>query len=160
MVLNYVLADFVKFLKMGLLPLEFTDCLTDSPYFRENIHAHEKELDRTSQAIKGLIKEVKDLLTAAKSMIYSKQQENMSANCKSCLYLALSRAQRSLANTLNNFNFECIGQNQTDDEIVIGNFSCHFPVILSAGSYCYVNNSTLFSWVIERIWSIIVNNRR
>lgn len=52
---------------MGLLPLEFTDCLTDSPYFRENLHAHERELDKTSQQIKNLIKEVKDLLAAAKS---------------------------------------------------------------------------------------------
>ncbi|CAN7943715.1 unnamed protein product, partial [Ixodes pacificus] len=84
---------------MGLLPLEFTDCLTDSPYFRENLHAHENELDRTSQAIKGIIKEVKELLTAAKS---------------------LSRAQRSLANTFMNFRLECIGNSQTDDEIVIG----------------------------------------
>lgn len=52
---------------MGLLPLEYTDCLTDTPHYRENLRAHEKELDRTSQAIKGLIKEVKDLLNAAKS---------------------------------------------------------------------------------------------
>ena len=52
---------------VGLQPLEFTDCLTDSPYFRENLHAHEKELEKTSQQIKRLIKEVKDLLSAAKS---------------------------------------------------------------------------------------------
>ncbi|XP_049268342.1 rho GTPase-activating protein Graf isoform X2 [Rhipicephalus sanguineus] len=83
---------------MGLLPLEFTDCLTDSPYFRENLHAHENELDRTSQAIKGIIKEVKDLLNAARN---------------------LSRAQRSLANSFINFRLECIGNSQTDDEIVI-----------------------------------------
>lgn len=51
---------------MGLLPLEFTDCLTDSPYFRENLHAHEKELEKTSLAIKQLIKEVKDLVNAAR----------------------------------------------------------------------------------------------
>lgn len=51
---------------MGLLPLEFTDCLTDSPYFRENLHAHEKELEKTSIAIKVLIKEVKDLVNAAR----------------------------------------------------------------------------------------------
>ena len=57
---------------MGLLPLEFTECLTDSPYFRENLHAHEKELEKTSLAIKSLIKEVKDLVNAArgKSFIY------------------------------------------------------------------------------------------
>lgn len=52
---------------MGLLPLEYTDCLTDTPHYRENLRAHEKELERTSQAIKGLIKEVKDLLAAARS---------------------------------------------------------------------------------------------
>lgn len=55
---------------VGLLPLEFTDCLTDSPYFRENLHAHEKELEKTSQQIKRLIKEVKDLLSAAKRKFY------------------------------------------------------------------------------------------
>ncbi|XP_023221310.1 rho GTPase-activating protein 26-like [Centruroides sculpturatus] len=88
---------------MGLQPLEFTECLTDSPYFREKLHAHEKELDKTSQAIKGLIREVKELLGAAKN---------------------LSRAQRSLANTLMNFKFECIGNSQTDDEIVIGMICC------------------------------------
>ncbi|PRD23185.1 UNVERIFIED_CONTAM: Rho GTPase-activating protein 10 [Trichonephila clavipes] len=54
---------------MGLLPLEYTDCLTDTPHYRENLRAHEKELERTSQAIKGLIKEVKDLLAAAKRII-------------------------------------------------------------------------------------------
>jgi hypothetical protein len=52
---------------MGLLPLEFTDCLQDSPYFRDKLHSHEKELERTSFAIKDLIKDVKNLLLAAKS---------------------------------------------------------------------------------------------
>lgn len=56
---------------MGLLPLEFTDCLTDSPYFRENLHAHEKELEKTSLAIKQLIKEVKDLVNAARGTAQS-----------------------------------------------------------------------------------------
>lgn len=51
---------------MGLQPLEFTDCLTDSPYFRENLHAHEKELDRTSSQIKVLVKDVKEILNAAR----------------------------------------------------------------------------------------------
>lgn len=31
---------------MGLLPLEFSDCLVDSPYFRENLKQHEKQLDQ------------------------------------------------------------------------------------------------------------------
>ena len=31
---------------MGLLPLEFSDCLLDSPYFRENLKAHEEHWAR------------------------------------------------------------------------------------------------------------------
>lgn len=51
----------------GLAALEFADCLLDSPDFRENLNRHEKELDKTSQQIKRIIKEIKDLLQAAKS---------------------------------------------------------------------------------------------
>lgn len=51
----------------GLQPLEFKDCQLDSPEFRDNLNKHEKVLDKTSQQIKRIIKEVKDLLTAAKS---------------------------------------------------------------------------------------------
>ena len=39
-------------MRMGLLPLEFTECLQDSPYFRDSLHSHEKELERTSNNIK------------------------------------------------------------------------------------------------------------
>ncbi|RWS13550.1 Rho GTPase-activating protein 26-like protein [Dinothrombium tinctorium] len=95
---------------MGLLPIEFTDCLTDSPYFRENLHAHERELDTTSIQIKGLIREVKELLNAAKT---------------------LSRAQRNLADTLSKFEFQCIGGSQTDDEIVIAGALKEFGRLLS-----------------------------
>lgn len=52
---------------MGLLPLEFTECLQDSPYFRDSLISHEKELERTSNNMKELIKEVKNLLSAARS---------------------------------------------------------------------------------------------
>ena len=37
---------------MGLLPLEFSDCLLDSPYFRENLKAHKKQLDQKLMTIK------------------------------------------------------------------------------------------------------------
>lgn len=56
--------------KMGLPALEFTDCLTDSPHFRDNLHAHEKELERTSAQIKGLVKDVKDIVNAAQGIKY------------------------------------------------------------------------------------------
>jgi len=35
---------------------------------------------------------------------------------------ALSKAQRNLSKTLTEFRFECIGSEQTDDEIIIGRF--------------------------------------
>jgi uncharacterized protein YigA (DUF484 family) len=64
---------------MGLLPLEFTDCLQDSPYFRDSLHSHEKELERTSNNIKELVKEVKNLLQHAKSNLlqFSKFRQNV-----------------------------------------------------------------------------------
>ncbi|XP_075234880.1 GTPase regulator associated with FAK isoform X2 [Lycorma delicatula] len=96
---------------VGLQPLEFTDCLTDSPYFRENLHAHEKELEKTSQQIKRLVKEVKDLLSAAKH---------------------LSRAQRALSSSLQNFNFECIGTTQTDDELLISKSLGEFGKLIAS----------------------------
>lgn len=52
---------------MGLMPLEFKDCLNDSPYFRQKLQMHEQELDHTNSSIKALIKEVKDLYQAARS---------------------------------------------------------------------------------------------
>ncbi|XP_065205756.1 rho GTPase-activating protein 26 isoform X2 [Planococcus citri] len=94
-----------------LQPLEFTDCVTDSPFFRDNLHAHERELQKTSQQIKRLIKEVKDLINAAKH---------------------LSRAQRSLSVSLQNFSFECIGTTQTDDELVITKSLAEFGRLIAA----------------------------
>ena len=54
-------------LTMGLMPLEFSDCLSDSPYFRDILHQHEKELERASKQIKSLVTECKELINAAKS---------------------------------------------------------------------------------------------
>ncbi|CAH2088423.1 unnamed protein product [Euphydryas editha] len=84
---------------VGLQPLEFTECLADSPHFRENLQRHEKELERTSQQIKRLIKEVKDVVQAAKR---------------------LGAAQLALAASMEQFEFACIGASMTDDERVIG----------------------------------------
>jgi len=41
-----------------------------------------------------------------------------------CVYVvaALSKAQRNLSKTLTEFRFECIGSEQTDDEIIIGKY--------------------------------------
>ncbi|KAI0231997.1 Rho GTPase-activating protein 26 [Lamellibrachia satsuma] len=77
---------------------------------RQKLHSHEKELEKTSKWIKGLIGECKDILSAAKS---------------------LSKAQRSFSNTLTNFKFECIGNERTDDEKVIANSMEMFGKLIS-----------------------------
>ncbi|XP_049878369.1 rho GTPase-activating protein Graf [Pectinophora gossypiella] len=94
---------------VGLQPLEFTECLADSPAFRENLQRHEKELERTSQQIKRLIKEVKDVVQAAKR---------------------LGDAQKALATSMEQFEFACIGASQTEDERVIGRSLHHFAHLI------------------------------
>ena len=44
----------------------------------------------------------------------------VSSSVLECIVADLSKAQRSLSKTLCEFRFECIGSEQTDDEIVIG----------------------------------------
>ncbi|XP_055614610.1 rho GTPase-activating protein Graf-like, partial [Uranotaenia lowii] len=44
----------------------------------------------------------------------------------------LSRAQRTLSKSLNEFNFECIGSTQTDDEQVIADSLKQFSKLISA----------------------------
>ncbi|XP_060806169.1 rho GTPase-activating protein Graf [Amyelois transitella] len=94
---------------VGLQPLEFTECLADSPAFRENLQRHEKELDRTSQQIKRLIKEVKDVVQAAKR---------------------LGAAQLALASSMEQFEFACIGASMTEDERVISHSLHHFAHLI------------------------------
>ncbi|XP_061394048.1 putative uncharacterized protein DDB_G0292292, partial [Musca vetustissima] len=63
--------------RRGLEPLEFEECIVDSPEFRDNLNRHEKELDHTSQQIKRIIKEVKDLMSAAKGPGFYKYPEEV-----------------------------------------------------------------------------------
>lgn len=44
----------------------------------------------------------------------------------------LSRCQRTLAKSLNEFNFECIGANQTDDEQIIADSLKQFGKLIFA----------------------------
>jgi len=48
------------------------------------------------------------------------------------LFTDLSRAQRTLSNSLQNFNFECIGTSQTDDEVVISKSLAHFGRLIAS----------------------------
>ena len=38
-------------------------------------------------------------------------------------FLGLSKAQRSFAQVLSDFRFECIGEVETDDEVLIGKYN-------------------------------------
>ena len=76
--MHHVLQEFLPFLPKFMY---------DNFLSRDSLHSHEKELERTSQNIKELIKEGKNLVGAANN---------------------LSRAQRSLSDHLVNFKFDCI----------------------------------------------------
>lgn len=70
--------------KMGLKPLEFSACYLDSPYFRDNVYEHERELERTNENIKGLIKECKNLMRAVDSEFHSKTNQNVVYTARIC----------------------------------------------------------------------------
>ncbi|XP_014326790.2 rho GTPase-activating protein 42-like [Xiphophorus maculatus] len=95
---------------MGLPTLEFSDSLLDSPEFRERLQCHEIELERTNRFIKDLIKDGNMLISALRS---------------------LSLAVQRFSQSLQEFQFECIGDAETDDEISIAQSLKEFSQLLS-----------------------------
>uniref|UniRef100_A0A8C9YLV3 Rho GTPase-activating protein 42 n=1 Tax=Sander lucioperca TaxID=283035 RepID=A0A8C9YLV3_SANLU len=95
---------------MGLPTLEFSDSFLDSPEFRERLHCHEIELERTNRFIKDLIKDGNMLVSALRS---------------------LSLAVQRFSQSLQEFQFECIGDAETDDEISIAQSLKEFSQLLS-----------------------------
>ncbi|XP_051512228.1 rho GTPase-activating protein 42-like isoform X2 [Myxocyprinus asiaticus] len=94
---------------MGLPTLEFSDSFLDSPDFRERLKCHEIELDRTNKFIKELIKDGNQLINALKS---------------------LSAAVQKFSQSLQEFQFECIGDAETDDEVNIAQSFKEFAQLL------------------------------
>ena len=78
-----------------LQPLEFEDCLTDSPAFRENLKSHEKEIESCSGVLKQLQNEMKKLLQIEEE---------------------LSKCHKQFSMTISNISFKPIGS-QTEDDI-------------------------------------------
>uniref|UniRef100_A0A671WS82 Rho GTPase activating protein 42a n=1 Tax=Sparus aurata TaxID=8175 RepID=A0A671WS82_SPAAU len=95
---------------MGLPTLEFSDSFLDSPEFRERLQCHEIELERTNRFIKDLIKDGNMLVSALRS---------------------LSLAVQRFSQSLQEFQFECIGDAETDDEISIAQSLKEFSQLLS-----------------------------
>ncbi|XP_016156880.1 PREDICTED: rho GTPase-activating protein 42 isoform X3 [Ficedula albicollis] len=96
---------------MGLPTLEFSDSYLDSPDFRERLKCHEIELERTNKFIKELIKDGSVLMGAIKN---------------------LSMAVQKFSQSLQDFQFECIGDAETDDEINIAQSLKEFARLLIA----------------------------
>lgn len=95
---------------MGLPTLEFSDSFVDSPDFRERLKCHEIELDRTNSFIKELIKDGHQLICALKN---------------------LSVAVQKFSQSLQEFQFECIGDAETDDEVNIAQSFKEFSQLLN-----------------------------
>ncbi|TKS80696.1 Rho GTPase-activating protein 42 [Collichthys lucidus] len=95
---------------MGLPTLEFSDSFLDSPDFRERIKCHEIEVERTNKFIKDLIKDGNMLINALKN---------------------LSAAVQKFSQSLQEFQFECIGDAETDDEVNIAQSFKEFSQLLN-----------------------------
>ncbi|XP_034556319.1 rho GTPase-activating protein 42 isoform X3 [Notolabrus celidotus] len=95
---------------MGLPTLEFSDSFLDSPDFRERLICHEIELERTNKFIKDLIKDGNMLITALRN---------------------LSAAVQKFSQSLQEFQFECIGDAETDDEVNIAQSFKEFSQLLN-----------------------------
>uniref|UniRef100_A0A673B2M1 Rho GTPase activating protein 42b n=1 Tax=Sphaeramia orbicularis TaxID=375764 RepID=A0A673B2M1_9TELE len=95
---------------MGLPTLEFSDSFLDSPDFRERLKCHEIELERTNKFIKELIKDGNMLISALKN---------------------LSAAVQKFSQSLQEFQFECIGDAETDDEVNIAQSFKEFSQLLT-----------------------------
>uniref|UniRef100_A0A669CQM4 Rho GTPase activating protein 42 n=1 Tax=Oreochromis niloticus TaxID=8128 RepID=A0A669CQM4_ORENI len=95
---------------MGLPTLEFSDSFLDSPDFRERLKCHEIELERTNKFIKDLIKDGNMLITALKN---------------------LSAAVQKFSQSLQEFQFECLGDAETDDEVNIAQSFKEFSQLLN-----------------------------
>ncbi|KAF6725752.1 Rho GTPase-activating protein 42 [Oryzias melastigma] len=95
---------------MGLPTLEFSDSFLDSPEFRDRLQCHEVELERTNRFIKELIKDGNSLISALRG---------------------LSLAVQRFSQSLQDFQFECIGDAETDDEINIAQSLKEFSQLLN-----------------------------
>nr|XP_057935475.1 rho GTPase-activating protein 42 isoform X2 [Doryrhamphus excisus] len=95
---------------MGLPTLEFSDSFLDSPDFRERLKCHEIELERTNKFIKELIKDGNMLISTLRS---------------------LSAAVQKFSQSLEEFQFECLGDAETDDEVNIAQSFKEFSKLLN-----------------------------
>ncbi|XP_053356308.1 rho GTPase-activating protein 42-like isoform X1 [Clarias gariepinus] len=95
---------------MGLPALEFSDSVLDGPAFRDALRKHELELERTNSFIRELIRDGSALIGALRN---------------------LSESVLKFSQSLREFQFECIGDAETDDEINIAQSFKEFSQLLN-----------------------------
>uniref|UniRef100_A0A671LD63 Oligophrenin-1-like n=1 Tax=Sinocyclocheilus anshuiensis TaxID=1608454 RepID=A0A671LD63_9TELE len=94
---------------MGHPPLEFSDCYSDSPDFRERLKCYENELEKTNKFLKDVIKDGNNVINAIKEY---------------------SLGVQKFSQTLQSFQFDFIGDTLTDDEINIAESFREFAGLL------------------------------
>ncbi|XP_063059149.1 oligophrenin-1 [Engraulis encrasicolus] len=94
---------------MGHPPLEFSDCYSDSPDFRDRLKCYEQELERTSKFLKEVIKDGNNVISAINGY---------------------SVAVKKFSQTLQQYQFDFIGDTLTDDEMNIAGSFCEFAGLL------------------------------
>ncbi|XP_073717241.1 oligophrenin-1 isoform X2 [Misgurnus anguillicaudatus] len=94
---------------MGHPPLEFSDCYSDSPDFRERLKCYENEMERTSKFLKDVIKDGNNVINTLKEY---------------------SLAVQKFSLTLQSFQFDFIGDTLTDDEMNIAESFREFAGLL------------------------------
>ncbi|XP_066515540.1 oligophrenin-1 isoform X2 [Hoplias malabaricus] len=94
---------------MGHPPLEFSDCYSDSPDFRDRLKSYEVELERTSKFLKDVIKDGNNVINAIRGY---------------------SLAVQKFSQTLQTFQFDFIGDTFTDDEMNIAESFREFAGLL------------------------------
>ncbi|XP_043095606.1 oligophrenin-1 isoform X3 [Puntigrus tetrazona] len=94
---------------MGHPPLEFSDCYSDSPDFRERLKCYENELEKTNKCLKDVIKDGNSVINTIKEY---------------------SLAVQKFSQTLQSFQFDFIGDSLTDDEMNIAESFREFAGLL------------------------------
>ncbi|XP_073695768.1 oligophrenin-1 [Garra rufa] len=94
---------------MGHPPLEFSDCYSDSPDFRERLKCYEHELEKTNKFLKDVIKDGNYVINTIKEY---------------------SLAVQKFSQTLQSFQFDFIGDTLTDDEMNIAESFREFAGLL------------------------------
>uniref|UniRef100_A0A8C2GSZ1 Oligophrenin-1-like n=1 Tax=Cyprinus carpio TaxID=7962 RepID=A0A8C2GSZ1_CYPCA len=95
--------------RMGHPPLEFSDCYSDSPDFRERLKCYENELEKTNKFLKDVIKDGNNVINAIKEY---------------------SLGVQKFSQTLQSFQFDFIGDTLTDDEMNIAESFREFAGLL------------------------------